>query len=425
MIQKNEKMGGRPFFENVDMRAAKEITGLVETPDGKPAAGIKVLAYSNADKQDGFEYGSFANGKTDAKGRFRVWLITPGPAVFWLLPEKYAPSTHVIQDSNKRGDMGRFTLQQGLTIKGKVLDTQGKPQAGVYVHADKRGGIENFNLPVADHIRRTALTNDKGEFTMSPLPPGRYEVMPQEYGYDPSKDDSRPQKRPLPGVFVRKPLTLKEGEQPEPLEVRAVPHVVIEAQYYDGKGKPTQGHAGHLFGQMDKNNYWFGEGKMDGNGKMTILAPHGLTQARLTLMTNEHGVLRHRLKKDSPLSAAREIDLGTLDDDVKGIEIIRYVAPILIVDAKDKSGKQIKDFQVKVTYPPGVGKKKPGETFINGVQGDVYLEKQEDGRWRTSGMLPDEEVSVTVSAKGYKPHTEKLKLTEGTNKDLTPVLEKE
>jgi len=38
MIQKNEKRGGRPFFENADLRAAKEITGLVETPDGKPAA---------------------------------------------------------------------------------------------------------------------------------------------------------------------------------------------------------------------------------------------------------------------------------------------------------------------------------------------------------------------------------------------------
>jgi beta-lactamase regulating signal transducer with metallopeptidase domain/protocatechuate 3,4-dioxygenase beta subunit len=425
MIQKNEKMGGRPFFENVDMRAAKEITGRVETPDGQPAAGVKVLAYSNTDKQDGFEYGSFADCKTDAEGRFRLWLITPGPAVFWLLPEKFAPSTHVLQDSNKRGDLGRFTLQPGLIIKGKVLDTQGKPAAGVFVHADKRGGIENFNLPVADHIRRTALTNDKGEFTMAPLPPGKYELMPQEHGYDPSKDESRPEKRPLPGVFVRKPLTLTAGEQPEPLEIRAVPHVVIEAQYYNSKGQTTRGHAGHLFGQVDKNNFWFGEGKIDGNGKMTILAPHGLTQARLSLMTNEHGVLRHRLKKGEALSTTREINLGTLDDDVKGIEIIHYVAPILIVDARDKDGKQIKDFKVKVTYSPGVAKKRPSEQFINGVQGDVYMEKQEDGRWRTEQLLPDEEVEVTVSAKGYKSHTEKLKLAEGTTKDLAPVLEKE
>ncbi len=55
-----------------------------------------------------------------------------------------------------------------------MFDTQGKPVAGVYVQADKRGGIvEGFNLPVGDHIRRTALTNDKGEFTMAPLAAGK------------------------------------------------------------------------------------------------------------------------------------------------------------------------------------------------------------------------------------------------------------
>lgn len=428
MIQKNEKMGGRPFFETVDMRAAKEITGIVETPEGKPAAGVKVLAYSNADKRDGFEYGSFADCRTDAAGRFRLWLVTPGPAVFWILPQEYAPSTHVLQDSNKRGDLGRFTLQPGLILKGKVLDTQGKPVAGVYVHAEKQGGIgEGFNLPVADHIRRVALTNDKGEFTMAPLPPNKYEVMPREYGWDPSKDErgSRPQKRPVPGVFLRKTLALTAGEQPEQLEIRAVPHIVIECQYVNSKGKPTRGHAGHLFGRMDKDNYWFGQCEIDGNGKMTVRAPHGLMEARLSLTTNEHGVLRYRLKKGDPLSAKREINLGTLDDDVKGIEIIHYVAPILIVDAKDKEDKQIKDFRVKITYTSGGSKREPGVTFRGGVQGDVFQEKQEDGRWRTSGMLPDEEVEVEISAAGYKPHTEKLKLAEGTTKELAPVLEKE
>src|SRR5262249_44141300 len=149
---------------------------------------------------------------------------------------------------------------------------------------------------------------------------------------------------------------------------------------------------GHLFGRMDKNDSWFGQAKMDGNGKMTLLAPHGLTQARLSLMTNEHGVLRHRLKKGEPLSAKRDIDLGTLSDDVKGIEIIRYVAPILVVGARDKDGQPIKDCRAKVTYPPGVRKREPGVTFRNDVQGDVFMEKQEDGRWRTSQMLPGVEV---------------------------------
>jgi len=424
MIQKNEKMGGRPFFENVDLRAAKEITGMVQTLDGKPAAGIKVLAYSNADKQDGFEYGSFANAKTDAKGVFRIWLVTPGPAVFWLLPEKYAPSTHVIKDPNKRGDLGTFALQSGPIIKGTVLDAKGKPVAGVYVHASKRGGIEDFNQPVADAIGRTALSNDKGEFQMAPLPPGTYEVMPQEHGYDPSSDDSRRQKRPVPGVFLRQKLTLKANEEPEAIDVRAVPHVVIEAQYLDSKGKPTRGHSGHMFGKMNKNDFWFGETKVDAEGKMVGLVPHGLTEARLSLMTNEHGVLRYRLTAGGQLSGSRDINLGTLNDDVKGIQIIRYVAPILVADARDKDGKQIKGFKVQASYTGEGGRKKPGEMFVNGVQGDVYFEHQEDGRWRSSQLLPDEEITVTLSADGYKPYTEKMNLAEGTTKDFKAVLEK-
>jgi beta-lactamase regulating signal transducer with metallopeptidase domain/protocatechuate 3,4-dioxygenase beta subunit len=426
MIRKNEKMGGRPFFENVDLRPAKEITGLIETPDGKPAPGVKVLAYSNTSKKtEEFEYGSFADTRTGKDGRFHLWLITPGPAVYWILPENYAPSTHVIKDPTKRGDMGRFVLSPGIVLKGRVVDAQGKPLPGLFVEADKRGGIEDFGLPVADHIRRTALTDDKGEFTFAPLPPASYDVMPQEHGYDPSKDNKRLQKdRPLPAVFLRQHVTLKEGEQPEAIEVRAAPHVVIEAQYYDSKGKKTRGHAGHMFGRMNKSDFWFAQGKMDENGKMTLLAPHGLTDAKLSLSTNEHGALRWRRGPNGGLSAQREVDLGTLTDDVKNIEIIRYVAPILIMNAVDESGKQLKNFQAKVEYAPDRGLKSRG-MFVNGVQGDVFQEKQEDGRWRTSQLQPDEEVTVTLSAEGYKPHVEKLKLAEGTTKELNAKLEKD
>jgi beta-lactamase regulating signal transducer with metallopeptidase domain/protocatechuate 3,4-dioxygenase beta subunit len=426
MIQKNEKLGGRAFFENVDLRPAKEITGLVETPDGKPAAGVKLLAYSNTSKtkEGEFEYGSFANAKTDKAGRFRIWLVTPGPAVFWILPQDYAPSTHVIKDPGKRGDMGRFVLTPGIVLKGKLVDVQGKPLAGVYVHADKRGGIEDFGLPVADSIRRTAVSNALGEFTFGPLPPAGYDVMPQEYGHDPSKDDRRPQKRPVPGVFVRQHVTLKDGEQPEPLEVRAVPHVVIEAQYVDSKGKPTRGHAGHMFGRLNKSDYWFGQAKVDANGKMTLLAPHGMSEAKLGLSTNEHGVLRWRKGKTGQLSTQRDVDLGTLTDDVKDIEIIRYVAPILVIDAVEKGGAQLKNFQAKINYAPGKSPRDPNSMFINGVQGDVFMEKQEDGRWRSSQLLPDEDITVTVSAEGFKPRTEQLKLAEGTTREIKAELER-
>jgi beta-lactamase regulating signal transducer with metallopeptidase domain len=94
MIRKNEKTGSRPFFESVEMRAGKPITGTVRTSDGQPAAGVKVQAYSVTNKrQDRFEYGSFTDCRTDAKGQFRLVVTTPGAAVVWLLPDNFAPST--------------------------------------------------------------------------------------------------------------------------------------------------------------------------------------------------------------------------------------------------------------------------------------------------------------------------------------------
>src|SRR5262249_10888322 len=93
MIRKNEKLGGRPFFENMELRRGKTISGLVRTPEGNAVAGVKVLAYSRTNKKTAeFEYGSFADTRTDADGRFQLVVTTPGTAVFWILPEKYAPS---------------------------------------------------------------------------------------------------------------------------------------------------------------------------------------------------------------------------------------------------------------------------------------------------------------------------------------------
>ena len=188
MILKNEKLGERPFFENVDLWPAKEISGVLKTPNDMPAAGVKVMAYSNTDKKlNKFEYGSFADTRTDANGRFHLWVITPGPAYVWLLPTEFVPETHVLKD-DKRGDLGTFVLHDGSRIRGKVLDAQGKPIAGIFVNAEARDRNPEITLPVADQINRTALTDEKGDFAMKPLPPGHYQIKPDEHARDGSWD---------------------------------------------------------------------------------------------------------------------------------------------------------------------------------------------------------------------------------------------
>lgn len=426
MIRKNEKLGGRPFFENVELRPGKPIAGRVELPDGSPAKGVSILAYSRSGKLkvgEAIEYGSFSKAKTDATGNFKVNVTTPGLAVFWILPDDLAGELHGVPEG-KRGDLGKFTLKPGVSLKGRVLDVQGKPIAGVFVNAEREGDQETGEilggLAVADAINRTAVTDADGSFRLAPLPAGHYHVLPGERSRDGSE---RHKVRPLPAVFSPRKVALKEGETPEPLEIRASPHVVIEAQWVDGQGKPTTGFSNHIFGRID-GGFWFGEAKVDQDGRSVALVPHGLENVQLNTMTNEHHAIRWRKAKGEPLSRSRTIMLGTLDHDVKGLEIVHYNAPIVIVKGEAKDGKPVSGLKVSAHYTQEEKQEMHGKLILNGgVQSDVNFEKQEDGRFRSEQLQPDLEFSVTAEADGFKPASHKLTIGEGKTEEITLVLE--
>jgi hypothetical protein len=178
-----------------------------------------------------------------------------------------------------------------------------------------------------------------------------------------------------------------------------------------------------LYGQID-GQFWHTETRSGPDGKVSVMAPHGLTQTRLQIMSNEHGALRYRLTNTDPLRRGREIELGTLDRDVKGIEITVYKAPILLVKVSEKGGGKPKDAVVTAIYPPQKGLREGRFIIKGGRESDVSFDEQEDGRFRSSQFLPDEETTVTAHAEGFADKSVKVKLEEGTTKEIEIVLEK-
>jgi RNA polymerase sigma factor (sigma-70 family) len=428
-IRMNEKSGARPFFESIEMWPAKPTTGVVHLPNGKPAAGVKIMAFSIANYRENsqsarfqngsFGYGSAVETRTDESGTFRLSLASPGLAIVWILPVEYIPTTHILNE--RRGDIGTFTLASGPRFKGKLLDAKGKPVAGVILNA--RPQKPNPDIPdprIADMIMRSAVTNDKGEFEMKPLPPGDYLVQSDRFPADYSLDGKELSRQAdVPGIFLRTKVTLKAGTEPESVEMRAVPHVTIETHHVDSKGKPIRGYIPYLDGYIDGVHWvWAGVVKSDSTGKLIILVPHGLENTQFVpTRGNDTISLRWRKGRNGTLNDDFKAMLGTMIDDVKDIECVHYVAPMLLLKVITKDGAPLVDVAITARY-----NKSPVAPERNST---IPFWKQVDGRFRSDGLLPDEELVVKVHVDGYADKTEKVSpLAEGKTLEFEIVLEK-
>ena len=415
MIRKNASLGERPFFDHLDLTPAESISGTLVQPDGTPAAGVKVLTYSKAVKTDMAEYGSFAEARTDPSGAFSVNVIKGGEAILWLLPQQFVPSTHLLHQ--RRGDLGQFVLEDGIRLSGLVLDSDGLPVSNVWVNAELSGGPakKRIDMPVADALERSALTDLQGQFATGPLPAGDYDLLVTEYPRDNLAEDRT--RRSVRDVFLHQKLRLETGNPNQSVEIHAVPHVLIAIQQLDGQGNPHKAHEIHVSGAVGDTGWW-GEGRPDENGRVLLKVPQGLTKARFDIMVNEHQSTRYRWSDDSPWSNEERPTLPVLDHDINGMTVIYYTAPVVLVRAVAEDGTPIPGCKCQLAYPEGRKPQPESPHWISGVAGEVNFEKQTDGRWRSESLLPDEDLLLTVQAPGFQSWSQPLNLSEGVTREV-------
>jgi hypothetical protein len=349
-------------------------------------------------------------------------MLEHGPGVFWTLPEKdFAPSRHLVGE--QRGDMGTLKLQRGESISGKLMDVNGKPVAGVYLHADSIARVQGFTTPISDQSSRWAISDANGEFKMEPLPPGKYRLQTSDEYVDLSGDRGHwPPRHVPPAVFLPTEVTLVEGQPSAPVELRAVPEELIEAQVVDSQGKPRGGICPGISGLFQGKSF-NPRAEISPQGKITARAPRGMDVAMMSVLTDQNTSVRWRLGKDKPWKNGRSIELGPVGDGISGVEIMHYRAPTVFVKVVDQDGKTRKEADVTAFYAKGVV---PSSTITQKRSwlSEVAFDERSDGHFRSASVLPDEEITVTAYADGLASPPQKIKLGEGEQKEITLVLDK-
>jgi len=418
MIRKNERLGERPFFETTELYPAKTVTGRLLTPDGKPAKNVSITGYQYPGERpwnetDGHT-GSFFEERTDDQGKFSLPIVTPGKAAFWFQPNDAAPLGKVAPKD--RGDIGDVTLHRGFAVKGQVLDADGKPVAGVKVNAQRESSdsqeIDEFSRTSAavGGYGRSATTNEAGEFEFAPIEAGRYEIRIAEYAQGTAD---------FAGVFAFQTIDIKDNS--EPLKFQAFPTINITVKNVDSSGQPKRGFEFTAWGFFPGGKGWFAEqSTRPQSGVCVAKIPRGLEKVGLTFMDNEHGSFRVRRKPGAELEAVSRIELGTVNEDVSGIEVVRYKAPVLLVKAVDSNGETVKDVKVTAQAADVVNTEDSHDRTDTGF----HFEKQQDGRWRSSQLLPDLNVRVSVEKAGWTTEPQEISLKEGAEQELEFVMQK-
>jgi hypothetical protein len=98
---------------------------------------------------------------------------------------------------------------------------------------------------------------------------------------------------------------------------------------------------------------------------------------------------------------------------------------MLLVKVSAKDGQKLNNPAVTIAYGPGKRSSRfAGFVVAGGRRSDVRFVQQEDGRFRTMSLFPDEETTVTAHADGYASQSVPVKLPEGETKEIEIVLEK-
>ncbi len=173
------RAGSRPWCVVRDVKAPREELIITIPPEGKSvpcsltvkeaggstAEGIVVGTWPHRDLLNGFISGSGASGK-------------PGLNTFVIFAESGSAIVRDVTLTEGKSASLEATLSPGTKVTGRIVDGDGRPVAGQWVHLSWPG---YFRMPTA-YRWLSDLTDGEGRFEISRVPPGAWKLYARGTG---------------------------------------------------------------------------------------------------------------------------------------------------------------------------------------------------------------------------------------------------
>jgi hypothetical protein len=266
---------------------------------------------------------------------------------------------------------------------------------------------------------RSSKTNAQGLFSTRPVKSGKYlvEVESKATGAPEKQKYANFHDEPLSAMFVAQTISATKDAADKPFVIQAVPHVLINVQVYKPDGQVSRGHSPHMSGEFDGRHIWIRKGKETGEGAYQLMAPHGMKNAQLNFITNEHSALTVQFEGGKP-SPQTDYRYPKLEEDINNIRVVRYGAAILKIRAVDESGADLKDAGVFASYAAAKG---ATDEMTMGSQIGYH---REGGLLRLSSIVPNTEFMVRLRQPGFEEETQTFTMNEGERRTITVTLKR-
>lgn len=344
-------------------RPGARIAGRVLFEDGKPAAGVAVMAQSQPQGNGG----GYGTGKTGADGTYELTGLAVGPyrvTANETSGEWVAPGVEgVMTQAGQTARAADIVLSRGVLLEGTVLDADTKaPLQGAVINVQSSNGWAQSKP--SDKMGRYQLRVVPGEMTFHPNQPPAGYLSPENYGNN--------QVTITAASKTIAPFLLKKG-------------LTLAGTALDEAGKPAAGARLKIGGEWDNT-----QAEVDADGKWSIL-----------------GVRPGRANRGEPEGAVA-LSVGGEWQIVRPTEVIKMPAPgpVAVVLRRIKlatlagrvvtpDNKPIEGATVNIRLPFG----SPG-----GPSGSRTEQRTTDaaGRFTLAKLRPETRPTLTVQKDGYK-----------------------